>query len=75
MTLVSESDPPGVEAKDVKLKLGKPCQHIDLHTNSVDVIFINVKAHLDLICLVLVLWLCQETSSAFTEQQSVMPRQ
>ena len=75
MTLVSESDPPGVEAKDVKLKLCKPCQHIDLHTNSVDAIFTIVKAHLDSICLVLVLWLCQETSSAFTEQQSVMPRQ
>ena len=70
MTLVSEPDPPGVEAKDVKLKLGKPCQHIDLHTNSVvdDIFIIVLKAHLDLICLILVLWLCQETSSAFTEQ-------
>ena len=43
MTLVSESDPPGVEAKDVKLQLGKTCQHIDLHTNSVNVIFIIVR--------------------------------
>ena len=43
MTLVSETDPPGVEAKDVKLELGEPCQHIDLHTNSVDAIFIIVR--------------------------------
>ena len=46
MTLVGEPNPPGVEAKDVKLKLGKPCQHINLHTNSVDPILIIVKAHL-----------------------------
>ena len=46
MTLVSEPDPPGVEAKDVKLKLGKPCQHVNLHTISADAIIIIVKAHL-----------------------------
>ena len=43
MTLVSEPDPPGVEAKDVKLELGESCQHIDLHTNGGDAIFIFVK--------------------------------
>ena len=43
MTLVSEADPPGVEAKDVKLELGESCQHIALHTNGGDAIFIFVK--------------------------------
>ena len=40
VTLVSEANPPGVEAKDVKLKLSEPCQHIDLRTKSVDAKFI-----------------------------------
>ena len=66
MTLVSESDPPGVETKDVKLQLSEPCQHVNLHANNV--CLYQLKGHLDFTCLILALWLCQETSHAFAEQ-------